>query len=364
MTNILHTEWSDGWGGQEIRIISEIVLIKNHGYHGFLACRKDSEIHKQAIKHNIKVFPLRFGGNLDFLTIYDLVRIIRSNKIDIVNTHSGKDTWVGGIAAKISGVGFIRTRHLSNPINPSRFNFINSLAHHIITTGESIRSNMINDNRINPEKITSIPTGPNLDYFSPKKITRDVARKKFGLNNDEIAFGMLAVLRRFKRHDRFIEMANLLLKKFQNKELIFLIAGEGPQRKKLEELIKKHKLDAKVKLLGHVEEQPEFLACLDAFILCSDSGEGVPQSLMQAMAMNKFIIATDVGSVKDLFDSNNFVLIDKNSQLDLDNKAIEFIKNENRAVDEKKLREYILKNFSDSVMIKKTINIYNKILML
>ena len=113
---VLHTEWSDGWGGQEIRIINEMIAVREEGIEVFLACRDNSKIKNKAIENNIKVFLLPFKGNLDFNTIYKLIKIIKEYNINIVNTHSGKDTWVGGIAAKLSGAKFIRTRHLSNII--------------------------------------------------------------------------------------------------------------------------------------------------------------------------------------------------------------------------------------------------------
>ena len=156
---VLHTEWSDGWGGQEIRIISEMKALRKNGVELCLATRAHSTIKQKALEEGFEVFEIPFKGNFDFVSIYKLSQIIKREHIDIVNTHSGKDTWVGGIAAKLSGAKFIRTRHLSNPINPSRTNFINELADYIITTGESVKESMIKNNRINSDRIISIPTG-------------------------------------------------------------------------------------------------------------------------------------------------------------------------------------------------------------
>ena len=69
---VLHTEWSDGWGGQEIRIISEMVAVREQGIDVYLACRDHAQIRQKAIEKNIKVFTLPFRGNLDFSTMFDL----------------------------------------------------------------------------------------------------------------------------------------------------------------------------------------------------------------------------------------------------------------------------------------------------
>ena len=97
---VLHTEWSDGWGGQEIRIVNEMIAVREQGVEVFLACRDHAIIKQKAIENNIKVFVLSFRGNADLKTLFSLRGIIKEYSIDSVNAHSGKDTWVGGLAAK------------------------------------------------------------------------------------------------------------------------------------------------------------------------------------------------------------------------------------------------------------------------
>jgi glycosyltransferase involved in cell wall biosynthesis len=304
---VLHTEWSDGWGGQEIRIVEEMCAVRERGVEVFLACREHAKIKAKAEERGIPVFPLPFRGNTDLKTLMDLVRIVRKHGIHIVNTHSGKDTWVGGLAAKIAGAKFIRTRHLSNPINPSRLNFINSLADFVITTGESVRFDMIRNNRISPEKIVSIPTGADENRFHPDCCDREEVRKELGILPGEMAIGILAVLRSFKRHDLFIEAAIEVAR--THPDVLFLIAGEGPQRPTIERLIASSGISDRIRMLGHVDRPERFLKALDIFLLSSDSKEGVPQSVIQALMMGLPVIATDVGSTKDLFYENNFLLI-------------------------------------------------------
>ncbi|MBT7556617.1 glycosyltransferase [Candidatus Woesearchaeota archaeon] len=354
---VLHTEWSDGWGGQEIRIINEMIAVREQGLEVFLACRSHSIIRKKALENNIQVFILPFRGNADFKTLFALKGLIKKHSIDIVNTHSGKDTWVGGLAAKFSGAKFIRTRHLSNRIRSSRTNFINELADYIFTTGESIRSDMIKYNRVNPEKIQSIPTGIDTDLFDPDEYNKQACRKQFDIQDDEIVIGIIAVLRQFKRHDLFLQMAKTLIEQYPKKKLVFLIAGEGPQKENIIDWINKLDLVENVKLLGHIDNVPELLSALDIFVLSSDSKEGVPQSVMQALLMNKAVISTDSGSTKDLFYQNNFQSVRTNSVSSLTNGVIYYLKQEKV----KNTRRFIVSNFSKIVMVKKIMNIYKEL---
>lgn len=354
---VLHTEWSDGWGGQEIRILNEMLAVRERGVEVFLACREDALIKEKAKEHEIPVFILPFRGNADLVTLYKLIQIIREHDIDIINTHSGKDTWVGGLAARLAGAKFIRTRHLSNPIRSSRTNFINELAHFIFTTGESVRSDMIDRNRIRPERILSVPTGINADKFSINNFDRKEIRNELGIREDEIAIGIIAVLRQFKRHDLFVEAADRLQKEFPS--LKFLIAGEGPVRSWIEEDISKRKLEDKVFLLGHVSDPERVMAALDVFALSSDSKEGVPQSVMQALLMRLPVVATAAGSTSDLLQDDNFILVEPGDAEALYQGLRKLVESaEVRKSYSEKARAYIVDNFSESVMVERILAVY------
>jgi len=341
---VLHTEWSDGWGGQEIRIINEMIALREQG-----------QIKQKALDNDIKVFPLPFRGNADFKTLFGIKKIIQENQIDIVNTHSGKDTWVGGLAAKLAGVKFIRTRHLSNPIKSSRSNFINELADYIFTTGESVRLDMINNNRIKPEKIQSIPTGIDADIYDSNNFNRQTCRDLFQFKDDQIVIGIIAVLRQFKRHDRFLIMVRNVIDNNPEKNIHFVMAGDGPQRESLTNIINDLGLQSYVSMLGHVSNVPELLQALDMFVLTSDSGEGVPQSVMQALLMKTAVVSTSAGSTKDLYHDNNFILI---------NEACNKLVNNQDFRDQyaSNSRSYVLDNFSKIRMTEKIMKVYSSLM--
>jgi glycosyltransferase involved in cell wall biosynthesis len=358
LIRVLHTEWSDGWGGQEIRIIHEMKKMRSEGVEVYLACRDKSLIKRAALDNNIKVFTLPFQGNADLKTLLSLKKIIRTNLIDIVNTHSGKDTWVGGLAAISSGTKFIRTRHLSNKINPSRFNFINELADYIFTTGEVVKSNMIRFNRIKKDKILSVPTGIESRIFDPSKYNLNDCRANFNFKEDEIIIGILAVLRKFKRHDLFLDSAKALIEKYPKKKLIFVIAGDGPQKDNIKKIINTLNLQSNVKMLGHINNVPEFLRAIDILVLSSDSKEGVPQSVMQGLFMNKPVVATNCGSTKDLYFKKNFQLVNPGDSSALVEGISNYIDNNHEVFS----REHMINHYSSSVMTRSIIHIYKKIL--
>ncbi|WP_086936829.1 glycosyltransferase [Campylobacter pinnipediorum] len=359
---VLHTEWSDGWGGQEIRIITESIALKEkYNVDITIACRKNSQISKQAKKVGIKVVYFDFKSSFDIKSILSIYKFIKENKIQIVNTHSGKDTWVGGLAAKLARVKFIRTRHLSNPINSSRFNFINELADFIMTTGENVRKDMIANNRISPDKIKSIPTGIDDSLFDDSLYNKDDCLEKLNIDKDKIYVGSLAVLRGVKRLDILLNIALKIHKDFEN--VVFLIAGDGPGKESLSNFITKNNMQDYVKLMGHISKPYIFLKAIDIFIMTSRS-EGVPQSLMQALLMKKACISTNVGGVKDLYDSKNFSCVEFDEQK-IQQALVEILKDNKIKNDfEKNAKEYVKNNFTRDIMAKNIYDIYLQILKL
>lgn len=356
---ILHTEWSTGFGGQEIRIINESLALRELGCEVAIACRKDAKIKKAAEENNIEVFELAFKSNKDLVSVFKLKKIIQEQAFNILNSHSGIDSWIGGFAAKLAGIKFIRTRHLTNKINSSRFNFINEMADFVITVGESIKDNMIKNNRIHPSKIASIPTGSDAKIFNPKLYDKKKAQDFFNLDPNFLYVGNLAVLRAPKRHDIYLNIASKIHKKHKN--VIFLIAGVGDEEERLKARIEKENMGDFVKMLGFVDKVPEFLSAID-ISMSTSAEDGLSQSLTQALLMQKPSIATNVGSIKDGYDGSNFLLVDFDEdklyealdELLINKELFESLKNNEQ--------KFIKENFEKNNMQKKVYEIYKKVL--
>lgn len=128
-----------------------------------------------------------------------------------------------------------------------------------------------------------------------------------------------------------------------------------------EKFIAEHDMASYAKLVGHTSEPGKFLAAIDIFALTSEK-EGVPQSVMQALLMRVPTVATDVGSVSDLFDGNNFALVD------FDEEAI-FAALEDLLAHPQKLaalraneQKFVRENFTQKVMAARVLEIYKSLL--
>ncbi len=312
MGTILHTESSEGWGGQEIRIIRESLGMIKRGYRVIIAAPEQSNIFRRAKELNIYTFPAQFQKK-NPLSFMKILSLINNEGVNIVNTHSSSDSWVATISARLSRSRpkVIRTRHLSTSISRSYLSRLiyNRLPDAIITTGEEIRQRMIMDNGFDADKIFSIPTGIDLDMFNIEKVKPAVQR-------DSYTVGMVGVLRSWKGHRYFIEAIPLILKVIPDAS--FYIVGDGPQFRNIKGMIENLGLIGKVFMQGHREDIPEIIASLDVLVHPSYANEGVPQSLLQALAMERAVVASDAGAIREIIINNEtgFLVETKNpSQL-------------------------------------------------
>ncbi|WP_353685888.1 glycosyltransferase family 4 protein [Thermodesulfovibrio sp. 3462-1] len=356
MKIILHTESSMGWGGQEIRILQEAKVMRGRGYRVLIAAEENSEILKRAKKEGFEVFAVKFSKYhpLSFLRIKAL---IEKEKVDIVNTHSSKDSWVTTIAAKLASnkPKIIRTRHLSTPIKNTALNRLiyNVLPDIIITTSEEIRKNMININKFNPNKIFSIPTGVNLEKFDPEKV-------KPIFNSKEFKVGTIGVLRSWKGHIYLLEAIPLILQYITN--IKFYIVGDGPQKQNIENHIKKLNIEKWVIMLGHREDIPQILASLDVVVHPSYANEGVPQAILQAMAMKKCVIASDIIGIREVvINEKTGLLVPPKKPEEIAKEIIRVYKDPNlKKILGTEAQKFVKYKYSTDEMFRKIEEIYKK----
>ncbi len=297
---ILHTESSLGWGGQEHRSVAEAKIMRQRGHRLLVAADPRGELYARARGQGFTVFPLNFGGMKNLGAWRDLRRLLRQERVDILNTHSSLDSWVGFLAWLSLGKRptLVRTRHLSTRVSPNwptRRLYLAPAA--VITTSREIAELLHGDLGVPRERLHAIPTGVSLADFAPRPPDPGLAAR-LNLPPGAFVFGTVSVLRSWKGHLYLLEAFNHLAQEGLNAVLV--IVGEGPYRPVIEEKIHTLGLDDKVRLVGHQDAVPQWLALMDAFVLASYAHEGVPQALLQALAMGKPVAATAMGGIPEV----------------------------------------------------------------
>lgn len=297
MTRILHTEWSDGWGGQERRILEEMRGLHARGHDIWLATRRDAQLRSAANAANIPTITIPLRAATDIDSVIQLSRQLKKLRVDVVNTHSGIDSWIGGIAARWARAPvLLRTRHLNNPLRRHWTNFVHYLPDRIIACGQAIQTRLVAECGFPSEQVVSIPTGIDFKRFSPAK-DRESVRTSLDLNPDDEILLMVGVLRGVKRHLLALDALSRLAT--ERPKLKLILAGDGPMQTDIRTQADNLGLGDRVHFLGYRDDIPDLMNAADALLLCSRS-EGVPQAITQALGLGLPVIATDVGGVSEL----------------------------------------------------------------
>ena len=178
---------------------------------------------------------------------------------------------------------------------------------------------------------------------------------------DKTIVGIIARLDKVKDHETFIRAAEILIKRKKN--IIFLIAGDGNDEKRLMALVEELGLQDYVHFLGFVKDQYSFLNAIDINTLTSLS-ESFPYAILEGALMKKPIISTDVGGLRQLVDQGeNGYLVDVGDVEDLANRIDEISLDKNRIKEMgEKLYKKVEEKFSSDTMAREHVKIYEKII--
>lgn len=297
--HILHTESSCGWGGQEIRILTEAEGMVRRGHRVTLLCPREARIYAAALARGLEVVALPIARkNLKGLAALADWLLRHGRGADALNTHSSTDSWLAALASRLipNAPPLVRTRHVSSPVSRGRATFwlYQKAVRHVVVTGEALRRQLHEDNGFALNSMTSVPTGIDLARFIPGQ--PQAARAALGLD-DAPALGILATLRNWKGHAYLLDAFASLAGKFPEWRLICI--GDGPQRANLERRTAELGLTGRVLFPGNRDDVPLWLQSLDLFVLPSYGDEGVPQSILQAMACGLAVVSTPVGAIAE-----------------------------------------------------------------
>jgi len=304
--NIVHTEASCGWGGQEIRILEESRGLIERGHAVCVLCPAESRIYEEGPKRGVPTIALPIGRK-NLKGLFALRRWLKQNPVDVINTHSSTDSWLAALACLTlkNAPPIVRTRHISSPIPnnwASRWLYTKAVRH-VVTTGEALRQQVIEQTGADPSRVTSVPTGIDPERFKPGD--KREARIKLGLDPDTNYIGIVATLRSWKGHLYLLEaFAQLNAPGWK-----LLIVGDGPYSAVLNQKTIELGNRDKVMFTGQQHNPEDWMRAMDIFCLPSYANEGVPQAILQAMLCALPIVTTPVGAILEAVENGTSAIV-------------------------------------------------------
>jgi glycosyltransferase involved in cell wall biosynthesis len=298
-----------GVGGAQVYVESVVQRLVGLGYDVTVMCSDDPTVvarYARMARVHPTPIPYRAAPWSDVRFFVRLLRLMRRERFDVVQTSAAKASLFGRLAARLARVPVVIFTahgfpfHDFMPLLPrlglrmlervmSRW-----CTDMVVSVSEVDRRAAVAEGIVPPERIITIQNG--IDLGGPVA-ARAAARESLGLAPEGPVVGIVGRLAPQKAPADFLRAAALIAREVP--AATFLVVGDGPLRSDLERLAGELGLDRQVRFLGFRDDVPRVLAALDVFALTS-LWEGLPFTVLEAMRAGTPVVATEVNGVSDV----------------------------------------------------------------
>ena len=378
--NVLQVIPKLGYGGAETGCYDIAHYLAEKDCGSFIATA-GGQLLKFIKKEKVKIFRLPVHSKNPILIIFNtliLSLFIIFFKINIVHARSRAPAWSCYIACLLTNRTFVTTFHGTYNFKSKFKKFYNSimLRARLTIAGSNFIFSHINENYSEylhkEKKLRVIFRGINVDYYNQKNISilkQEKLKLEWKLEYNKFTILMPGRLTSWKGQEKFIESLNILIEdyNFTNFQAIILGSDQGRTvyKKKLMNLVERYNLNKKVKFISHCKEMPLAYSLADAVVSASIEPEAFGRVAVEAQAMGKPIIASNIGGSKETilnkktgflykFDDPRELAKSLNTVIQLTQEELILMGNEGR--------KNITKKFDVESMCDKNLNEYKKLL--
>lgn len=359
------------FGGVERYILTLAKSLDRERYHPIVAVIANrGELSRQAQLAGIQTEFIPMKNRLDGIeAARTLTRIARDRQCHLIHTFGIRSNTLAAMMRLVHSIPWV----IRLP-NVNRYDYANplvgSLSHwfnnQLIYKADALQvispqlEAYVQSWEIKPKQIFTIFNGVDVSVFQPRNVTANL-REQLGIDWNTFVIGTTGRLDPIKGYDVLIKAFYQLIQK--NPNLVLLILGDGPQKQELLELIDRLGVSKRVMLTGYIESIVPYLQLFDLFV-CSSRSEGVPMSVLEAMAMRLPIICTRVGGIESVLGhQREGILIEPDNESAIVNAVCQL-------VDDHSLRESLASNayrkalneFTNEQMAKQVEAMYDRLI--
>ncbi|MFZ3091289.1 MAG: glycosyltransferase [Nitrospirota bacterium] len=307
-------------GGGSERLVDNLALKLDRGiFNPSIAYFFDDAVSKEFNGQDLKLYHVPKTKRFDISTMLKLSGLIKENNIHVVNAHHFMPMVYSFYGCKIkNNCKLIYTEHSIWEIEriPWKWrkagDYLLSRSDGVVGVSEEVTEAIQNKFKLHSSRVFTIKNGVDLNAYRSSN-NKEELRKELGIAEDEKVIGIVANLKRIKNHILLLKAFDELVKNYMKVKL--LLIGQGfendPENTEAELriFVDKNGLKEKVLFLGYRSDIPDLLNIMDIFCLTSFN-EGLPISLIEAMAAGLPIVGTDVEGIRDtiLHDKNGFLV--------------------------------------------------------
>jgi glycosyltransferase involved in cell wall biosynthesis len=258
------------------------------------------EVAERLRSEGLAVDEIPCSGRLDWSAVRRIFRLIRSRQIDVVHSHGYKGDVYAYLATWCTSVPLVATAHnwTGKTEVPPIYNTVDRLVLRrfscVVAVSQGV-AQILRESGIRRFRLFRIPNGIDVAPFELARQTLETDAQE----TRSLVVGMVGRLVKEKGCEYFLRAAADVLPRFPGAR--FILVGDGPERASLEQLARELKLriGQNIEFWGHRDDMPSVYACLDICVLPSFA-EGMPMTVLEAMAGGKPVIATRVGEIPQL----------------------------------------------------------------
>lgn len=368
--NVLHYIETSGPGGAETVLLNVARNIDRDHFYPRVILHKSRWLHEQLQKNGIdtEIIPSKRSWDMPFL--FNFIKYCRRHKIDLIHSHLFGANLYACLAGAIMRIPVLTTFHNELKLEGSADKFIR-LKSIIIRTfskkmafvADYIKDEYVNKIHFPPRKMVTVYNGVEIDSRSDE-VEIENLRKELEISDGDSVIVHIANFRVPKGHNILIEAAARVCKELPSTK--FLLAGDegdGELKKEVVEFSKNLGIADNIKVLGFRKDIGRLLDLADVFVLPSIS-EAMPLSVIEAMAAGKPVVATDVGGLSEIVESDRTgFLVQPGNSRDVAEKIISLLKNENLRIEMGRAGKNIIEEkFSMAGMIRNYQVLYTELL--
>lgn len=367
-TKIIHIVRDMIPGGAEHVVMN---YVKNYNRDKFTVSvcvlhRLSQKQREEIENEDIKLHWIQKRRGLDFSAIRKITKILKDEKIDLIHLHNFSASLYGTLSCLMARKRRIfRTEHNIFVCNTNvawklraYCGYILGCFHkRIIAVSDRVRLSHEQKDIFCRRKYTTVYNG-----IDPSRFNIRINKKKylaeFGLSEDSVVVGNIASLTVQKAHETLFGAGKIVLD--NNPEVIFLIVGDGPRKQELNTVVDGMGLRHRIIFTGIRNDVPALLQFMDIFAISSD-WEGLPMTILEAMASGTPVVATDVGgNAEAIIDGETGYIVPRGNSEELA-RCLNILINraDKRVAMGRKGKERVLTTFRAEIMTRETERLYD-----
>jgi glycosyltransferase involved in cell wall biosynthesis len=290
-------------GGSQTHLVQVLRLLDRRQFDPVLYCLTGEGVLLEAVQQlGVPIVDgraRRFKGFGAVAAVLRLAAYLRRESVDVVHSYLLRSNAIGSVAGRLARVPVLlcskRGCHERRGLELGLARIGNWLADRVTVNAEAVRDFVHANEGCPKEKMAVIPSGVDTERFRPLAGTGFKAR--LGLPEDRRVIGVVTRMRVRKGVEEFIRAVGRVRQ--AHADAVAVIVGEVDLDGGLQALVHGLGLEDHLSVLGRRSDMPEVLSAFDIFVLSSHD-EGMSNAILEAMAMEKPVVATDVGGTGEV----------------------------------------------------------------